>query len=161
MKRLKAGAGLMQCIRDDFEHTKQVWNQAIKSKSRYEVEYRVRRNDGVYRLFSVRGVPVFKKDGSVLEWVGTCIDITESRDMEQGLTISLGKSRLRESEIAALLKASSAVLQNKEFQGSARAIFDSCKELLGATAGYVALLSDDGKENEVLFLDSGDASLHG
>jgi two-component system CheB/CheR fusion protein len=141
---------------NDVEHTKQAWNQAIKSKSRYEVEYRVRRHDGVYRLFSVRGVPVFKKDGSVLEWVGTCIDITESRDMEQGLTISLGKSRLRESEIAALLKASSAVLQNKEFQGSARAIFDSCKELLGATAGYVALLSDDGKENEVLFLDSGE-----
>ena len=140
---------------DDFEHTKQVWNQAIKTKTRYEVEYRVRRHDGVYRLFAVRGVPVFKKDGSVLEWVGTCIDITESRDMEQGLTISLGKSRSRESEIAALLKASRSVLQNKEFQDSARAIFDACKELLGATAGYVALLSDDGKENEVLFLDSG------
>jgi signal transduction histidine kinase len=53
------------------------------------------------------------------------------------------------------LKASRAVLQNKEFPGSARAIFDAAKELIGATAGYVALLSDDGKENEVLFLDSG------
>ena len=29
------------------------------------------------------------------------------------------------------------------------------KELIGATAGYVALLSKDGKQNEVLFLDSG------
>ena len=38
---------------------------------------------------------------------------------------------------------------------SARAIFDACKELIGATAGYVALLSDNGKENQVLFLDSG------
>ncbi|MCL5949801.1 MAG: PAS domain S-box protein, partial [Candidatus Bathyarchaeota archaeon] len=140
---------------DDLEHTTQVWNRTIKTKSRYEVEYRVRRYDGVYRLFAVHGVPVFKKDGSVLEWVGTCIDITESRDMEQGLTISLGKSRTRESEIAALLKASRSVLQNKKFQYSARAIFDVCKELLGATAGYVALLSNDGKENEVLFLDSG------
>ncbi len=140
---------------DDFEHTKQVWNQAIKAKSRYEVEYRVRRHDGVYRLFAVHGVPVFKKDGSVLEWVGTCIDITESRSMEQELTVSLEKSRRRETEISALLKASRSVLQNKEFQYSARAIFDVCRELLGATAGYVALLSDDGKENEVLFLDSG------
>jgi PAS domain S-box-containing protein len=140
---------------DDLEHTKQVWKEAIKTKSRYEVEYRVRRHDGVYRLFAVRGVPVFKKDGSVLEWVGTCIDITESRSMEQELTISLEKSRRRESEISALLKASRAVLQNEEFQVSARAIFDVCKELLGATAGYVALLSDDGKENEILFLDSG------
>lgn len=140
---------------DDLEHTKKVWKETIKTKSRYEIEYRVRRYDGVYRLFGVRGVPVFRKDESVLEWVGTCIGITESRDMEQGLTISLEKSRRRESEIAALLKASRSVLRNKEFQDSARVIFDVCKELLGATAGYVALLSDDGKENEVLFLDSG------
>jgi len=34
-------------------------------------------------------------------------------------------------------------------------VFDACKELTGATAGYVALLTDDGAENEVLFLDAG------
>ena len=87
-------------------------------------------------------------------------DITERKKMEQELSNSLEESQLREAEISALLKASKAVLQNKEFQDSARAIFDTCKELIGATAGYVALLSKDGKENEVLFLDSG-ASLHG
>ena len=53
------------------------------------------------------------------------------------------------------LKSSKAVLQNKEFPDSARAIFDAAKELIGATAGYVALLSDNGRENEVLFLDAG------
>jgi PAS domain S-box-containing protein len=140
---------------DDFERTKQVWSQALKIKDRYETEYRLRRHDGVYRLFRVHGAPVLRKDGSILEWVGICIDITEYKDMEYGLTASLEKSRRRESEIAALLKASRSVLQNREFQDSARAIFDVCKELLGATAGYVALLSDNGKENEVLFLDAG------
>ena len=82
-------------------------------------------------------------------------DITERKKMEQELTNSLEESYRRGSEISALLTASRAVLQNKEFQDSARAIFDTCKELIGATAGYVALLSKDGKENEVLFLDSG------
>jgi signal transduction histidine kinase len=57
--------------------------------------------------------------------------------------------------VSALLKSSKAVLQNKEFPDSARAIFDAAKELVGATAGYVALLSDNGRENEVLFLDAG------
>ena len=46
-------------------------------------------------------------------------------------------------------------MQNREFPDSARAIFDACKELTGAIAVYVALLSDNGKENIVLFLDSG------
>ncbi len=82
-------------------------------------------------------------------------DITQRKKMEQELSNSLEESYRRGSEISALLMASRAVLRNKEFQDSARAIFDSTKDLIGATAGYVALLSKDGKENEVLFLDSG------
>ncbi|MEO5357570.1 MAG: PAS domain S-box protein [Nitrospirae bacterium YQR-1] len=60
-----------------------------------------------------------------------------------------------EEEISALLCGSRAVLQYKEFADAARAIFDACKEITGATAGYVALLTKDGSENEVLFLDAG------
>jgi PAS domain S-box-containing protein len=82
-------------------------------------------------------------------------DITERKKIDEQASNFLEESQARESEISALLKASRTVLQNKEFPDSARAIFDSCKELLGATAGYVALLSDDGKDNIVLFLDSG------
>ncbi len=58
-------------------------------------------------------------------------------------------------EIEALLKASRAVLRYSNFKESAREIFDQAKIITGATAGYVALLSDDGEENEVLFLDAG------
>jgi PAS domain S-box-containing protein len=32
-----------------------------------------------------RGVPVFKEDRSIREWVGTCIDITERKQVEQAL----------------------------------------------------------------------------
>ena len=63
--------------------------------------------------------------------------------------------RRRQFDVSALLKASGAVLQNKEFKISARAVFNACKEVIGATAGYVALLSDNGRDNIVLFLDSG------
>jgi PAS domain S-box-containing protein len=67
---------------DDVEHTAQVWKNAVAKKSDYEVEYRVRRHDGAYRLFLARGVPVFKDDRSIREWVGTCIDITERKMVE-------------------------------------------------------------------------------
>jgi PAS domain S-box-containing protein len=81
--------------------------------------------------------------------------LTRPKKMERELASALIESQRREAEISALLKASRAVLQNRDFPESARAIFDACKELTGAIAGYVALLSDDGKENIVLFLDSG------
>jgi PAS domain S-box-containing protein len=61
----------------------------------------------------------------------------------------------RDAAVSALLDAAHSILKYQKFEDAARAIFDSCKELIGATAGYVALLSADGSENEVLFLDSG------
>jgi len=54
----------------------------------------------------------------------------------------------------ALLRASRAILEYGDFKTMARAIFDACTGLLGGTFGYVALLSDDGSENEVLFLEA-------
>ncbi|UCF62858.1 MAG: PAS domain S-box protein [bacterium] len=74
---------------------------------------------------------------------------------EKELRDALLLSKQRETEVTALLQGARTVLEQREFQDTAREIFNSCKELIGAQAGYVAMLSDDGTENEVLFLDSG------
>ncbi|MCK5796274.1 MAG: GAF domain-containing protein [Deltaproteobacteria bacterium] len=54
-----------------------------------------------------------------------------------------------------MLNASKAVLAYRNFEDSARIIFDEACALTGAKAGYIALLSVDGSENEVLFLEAG------
>lgn len=61
-------------------------------------------------------------------------------------------------EIEALTNSAKAVLENRPFKETARAIFDYCKDLIGAKSGYVALLNDKGDENELLFLESGGLS---
>jgi len=58
-------------------------------------------------------------------------------------------------EASAMLECSNAVLTHSEFEQTARVIFDLAKNLIDATAGYVALLSEDGMQNEVLFLEAG------
>jgi hypothetical protein len=60
-----------------------------------------------------------------------------------------------EAKLNAIIGASRAILQKKTFAESARAIFDLCRGLTGAVSGYVALLSANGEENEVLFLEAG------
>jgi PAS domain S-box-containing protein len=62
---------------DDVERTLKVWEKAVSEKNNYETDCRIRRHDGIYRHFMVRGIPVLKEDGSIREWVGTCIDITD------------------------------------------------------------------------------------
>jgi len=70
---------------DDLERTFEVWNNAVLKKIPYETEYRMLRHDGVYRYLLARGFPVFNDDKSILEWVGTCIDITERKINEEKL----------------------------------------------------------------------------
>ncbi|HSD93839.1 MAG TPA: GAF domain-containing protein, partial [Syntrophales bacterium] len=70
---------------DDIEITLAVWRKAVEEKQGYETEFRLRRHDGVYRHFLARGTPILNDDGSVREWVGTCIDITERRRQEEEL----------------------------------------------------------------------------
>ncbi|GAC1393859.1 MAG: hypothetical protein NVSMB38_23800 [Ktedonobacteraceae bacterium] len=68
---------------DDRERVAQAWHYAVANNLLYEAEYRLRRYDGVYRLFAVKGVPVFELDGAIREWVGACTDITERKKLEE------------------------------------------------------------------------------
>src|SRR5271157_739112 len=71
---------------NDSERTAKTWKEAYENKSKYEVEYRLRRHDGIYRSFLARGVPLFNDDGSIKEWVGSCTDITDLKKAEQDAT---------------------------------------------------------------------------
>jgi transcriptional regulator with GAF, ATPase, and Fis domain len=54
-----------------------------------------------------------------------------------------------------LLSCSENILNGRDFEETARAVFDYCRMITGATSGSVALLSENGDENEVLFLEAG------
>ena len=81
-------------------------------------------------------------------------EYSESKEKWKNL---VGALQQREREVTGLLEGARAVLEHQQFERAARSIFDTCCRLTGAVAGYVALLSDDGSENEVLFLESGGA----
>jgi PAS domain S-box-containing protein len=74
---------------------------------------------------------------------------------EEILHQALLEKKQRQIEISELLNAAKAVLEHPEFKDAAQTIFDSCKKVIGAAAGYISLLTKDGDQNEVVFLDSG------
>ena len=100
--------------------------------------------------------PFLKEERSLINAVAERLGrIIERKLADQSLRDALEESQRRKAEISALLEASGSVLEYREFEDAARAIFDSCRDLIGAPAGYVALLSEDGSENELVFLESG------
>jgi PAS domain S-box-containing protein len=83
------------------------------------------------------------------------MDITVRKQAEEELRQALGEAERRQQETQSLFRASRAVMEQHTFRDTAWEIFQECKALTGATGGYVALLSGDGSENELLFLDAG------
>lgn len=92
--------------------------------------------------------------------IGVFIDITESQEARQSLIDALAKSEQNQREVNELLSATHAILESDDFEQVARRIFEACKRSIGAQAGYVALLSPDGAENDLLFLDDGGLECH-
>ncbi|MFH0792759.1 MAG: PAS domain S-box protein, partial [bacterium] len=115
---------------DDLPRTLATWQRAVESRSPYEIEYRVRRHDGQYRSFAIRGVPLQNADGSIREWVGYCADITERKQAEEEICTLNRELEQRVEERTAKLRDS-----EERF----RVLFNS-----GTDAIFVHQLNDDG-----------------
>ncbi|GEM_PF-602471 len=82
-------------------------------------------------------------------------EITERKRADEALKNTLARLQQTNVETQALLEGSKAVLKRKDFETACRETFDLCRKAIGATGGYVGLLSEDKTENEIVFLESG------
>ena len=68
---------------------------------------------------------------------------------------ALDELGLSSKEISTLVGATNSAFKAGDFADGARVIFDAARDLIEASAGYIALLARDGSNNEVLFLEAG------
>ncbi len=80
---------------DDFDRCLKIYLDNFNSRKVFEMEYRLKRHDGVYRWIFDRGVP-FNVEGVFAGYIGSCIDVTERVEAQEAL-----KTRL-ENEIKTL-----------------------------------------------------------
>lgn len=142
----------------DPEGRKIAWenlNNYIEGKQDFfRVEFKMKHKNGDWIDVLSRAVLIFEED-KPYRVVGTHVNITKERKASEILQKALNKSEKQQKEITELLNATHSILENNDFKIIAKQIFDACKNAIGAKAGYVALLSDSGEENELLFLDDG------
>jgi PAS domain S-box-containing protein len=76
------GQGWLEVVHpDDIDASLAAWTSSLSSGEPYEVEFRLRRHDGVYRRHIARAVAL-RERGAIVKWYGTSTDIEDERRAE-------------------------------------------------------------------------------
>ena len=132
---------------DDAPLTLAAWKQAVAQQRNFEWEHRVRSPDGGWRRYAVRAVPVFALDGTVREWVGVHIDVTEARQASEALR----EADRRKDEFLAILahelrnplaplRSAASVLGHADLTQSE---LDASRDIINRQVRHMAWLLDD------------------
>jgi PAS domain S-box-containing protein len=70
---------------EDLKRCLDTYTQGFDRRESFQMQYRLRRQDGEYRWVVDIGVPRFNPDGSFAGYIGSCIDITDRRRTEEAL----------------------------------------------------------------------------
>jgi len=70
---------------NDFDRCLKIYIEHFAKRETFEMEYRLRRFDDVYRWIFDRGVPYSDSDGHFKGYIGSCIDITERINAQETL----------------------------------------------------------------------------
>lgn len=70
---------------DDVKRCNRRWNQALREKKGYQMEFRFAdaKHPGKYRWFLGKALPLVDTQGRIVRWLGTCTDIDERKRLDQ------------------------------------------------------------------------------
>ncbi len=89
------GAGWAEGVHpDDLERCLGIYATCFEAHDPFSMDYRLKRHDGVYRWVLDTGIPRYRDDGTFLGYIGTCLDITERKDLEDRVAEYSRKLRL-------------------------------------------------------------------
>jgi PAS domain S-box-containing protein len=93
----------------DLERCVGIYRDHFARRAVFEMEYRLRRHDGLYRYIFDRGVPVFDEAREFAGFIGSCVDVDERVRAQALLEVAAARERKVAEGLAAEL-----VAQNQE-----------------------------------------------
>ncbi|HEU4778573.1 MAG TPA: ATP-binding protein, partial [Steroidobacteraceae bacterium] len=70
---------------DDRDRLAAIYQSSVSARCEFEIDYRLRRRDGVYRWILDRGVPRYGDNDEFVGFIGSAIDVTDRRRQESAL----------------------------------------------------------------------------
>jgi len=71
---------------DDMARCLEIYVSSFDLRLPFEMEYRLKRYDGLYRWIFDRGVPFTDDAGTFVGYIGSCVDVTERVEAQRALS---------------------------------------------------------------------------
>jgi diguanylate cyclase (GGDEF)-like protein/PAS domain S-box-containing protein len=132
---------------DDQKRAVDAWETATRTGAKYMVECRLRRSDGVYRWWLIRGVRQQDAEGTILKWFGTCTDIHDLKMIEEALFLEKESAQVRLNSIGESVFCTD-ISGNVSFLNSAAEKMTrwSCAEAVGRPLAQVLRIKSANRE---------------
>ena len=108
---------------DDLPRCLEIYGSSFDARRDFQMEYRLRRQDGEYRWLLDHGVPRYEADGRFAGYIGSCLDITERQQAED-----------QARQLAAIVASSNDAIIGKDLQGVIQSWNRGAETLLGYQA---------------------------
>jgi len=139
---------------DDAVSTRNEFDAVIRGEiSSCRVEKRHIRKDGRVLWADVSVSAVRSEDGRLQGFTGVVWDISRRKRIEEGIALTIAELRRANREAQALVECAKSLLERRDFSDSVRTIFNQAKSLVGASGGFVCLVSEEKSNYESLFVD--------
>ncbi len=107
----EVGEGWVEGVHpDDRQRCLSTYREAFEARESFEMEYRLRRADGMYRWIVDKGLPWMDEDRAFRGYTGTTIDITPHKEAEASAARAEAELRRSEQRSAAIIEALSVVI---------------------------------------------------
>jgi len=103
---------------DDLPSVSAAWMHSVGTGTPYDIEHRIRRADGVYRWFHVRGLPVRNSEGTITRWCVLQVDIDERRRDKVLIAKALAEVSSSEERLRGIIDAVPGFVWSASPEGS-------------------------------------------
>ncbi|WP_010489067.1 PAS domain-containing protein [Pseudomonas sp. S9] len=90
---------------DDLPMVIAAWTHSVQTGEPYDIEHRIRRADGVYQWFHVRGLPIRDPEGRITRWCVLQVNIDERKRDKILIANALADVRASENNLSKTINA--------------------------------------------------------
>lgn len=119
------GLGWQEAVHPgDVAKVADICAEHYRLRTPFQIEYRLRRKDGEYRWVLSNAAPRLLPDGTLMGFIGTCVDVTEQRRTEEAL-------REANQALAAVINASPLAIYTLDAAGVVKSWNPAAEKMFG------------------------------